>query len=173
MYADLICAKEARSDLSYSINKHVRCMLHDVLILMRLTIPCGQAGEWCLPKTGSIGLDSRPTKASLDQLCDPCTLKHYRIMMRIFMMMMDGEGGGSPDRMLSAMMAAMCSKDKDGSYCALQTQFQSMFGDEESAGPPASAMCSLCGKKIMQGMAKAGGWSAAFAMRYLACSVCD
>ena len=134
-----------------------------------------QGGEWCLPKAGGLSMigDSAPTKETLDQMCDPCTMRYMRIMMRVFTLMTEGmagdEGmaGGSSSsgsgadmsKMMSAMMAAMCSKDTDDTYCMLKPAFQSMIGgSDDSSGPPASAMCSLCGKKIMQAMAKAGTW---------------
>jgi hypothetical protein len=139
-----------------------------------LTLAWMQGGEWCLPKVGglSMGGDSAPTKETLDQMCDPCTMRYMRIMMRVFMLMAEGmagesssSGSGDPDmsKMMSAMMAAMCSKDTDDTYCMLKPAFQSMMGggddsSDDSSGPPASAMCSLCGKKIMQAMAKAGTW---------------
>jgi len=54
-------------------------------------------------------------------------------------------------------MKVMRTTDTDGSYCLLlQLAFQSMVGERQGdKGPAASAMCSLCGKKVMQASAKA------------------
>ena len=89
--------------------------------------------------------------------------------MRILMLMAEGmEGGDSSiatpssrasssdaNATLSAMLKAMCSTDKDGTYCVLQPAFQSMVDGGEGDSPAATAMCSLCGKKMMQATGKA------------------
>jgi len=138
-------------------------------LLLRSDTPAWwQGGEWCLPKVGAGGLsigDGPPKKEDLDAMCDPCTLKYYTIFMRIFMLMMEGmpeeggssSGGSDMNGAISAMLKAMCTTDKDGSYCMLQPAFQSMMGEGQGdKGPAASAMCSHCGKKVMQASAKAG-----------------
>ena len=88
----------------------------------------------------NMNIDGQPTKEVLDSMCSPCSLKMFRILARVYIMIDSGDSSNEMMAMMTSMMKAMCAKDADDSYCALTPAGQNvgnqLFGPSSDSSDP-------------------------------------